>query len=103
MSTDLLPGQDRPDFFSGDPLETIVCRATNRRHQLGDQRRLADKCVGARVNDQMVNLGYQLKSGDIVEIITDKNRKTPNPDWIDMVKTSMAKSKIRNAFNKVKK
>jgi len=64
---------------------------------------LGDKCVGARVNDVLVNLGYQLKSGDIVEIITDKNRKAPNPDWIEMVKTSMAKSKIRNAMNKQKK
>lgn len=64
---------------------------------------LGDKCVGARVNDQLVNLGYQLKSGDIVEIITDKNRRTPNPDWLEIVKTSMAKSKIRNAMNKIKK
>ncbi|MFA5020794.1 MAG: RelA/SpoT family protein [Patescibacteria group bacterium] len=64
---------------------------------------LGDKCVGARVNEQLVNLGYQLKSGDIVEIITDKNRKTPNPDWLELVKTSMARSKIRNALNKIKK
>lgn len=63
---------------------------------------LGDKCVGARVNEQLVNLGYQLKSGDIVEILTDKNRKTPNPDWIDMVKTAMARSKIRNSINKQK-
>ena len=64
---------------------------------------LGDKCVGARVNDQLVNLGYQLKSGDIVEIISDKNRKIPNPDWIDIVKTSMARSKIRTAINKGRK
>ncbi len=64
---------------------------------------LGDKCVGAIVNDQLVNLGYQLKSGDIVEIITDKNRKTPNPDWLDLVKTSMARGKIRNAMHKQKK
>jgi GTP pyrophosphokinase len=64
---------------------------------------LGDKCVGARVNDQLVNLGYQLKSGDIVEIITDKNRAGPNPDWLELVKTSMAKSKIRNAMHKMKK
>lgn len=64
---------------------------------------LGDKCVGARVNEQLVNLGYELKSGDIVEIITDKNRRIPNPDWLDMVKTSMARSKIRNAMNKQKK
>ena len=64
---------------------------------------LGDKCVGARVNDQLVSLSHQLKSGDIVEIITDKNRKTPNADWIETVKTSMAKGKIRAAINKLKK
>ena len=64
---------------------------------------LGNKCVGAKVNDQLVSLETQIKSGDIVEIITDKNRKNPNPDWLDMVKTSMAKSKIRNALNRNKK
>ena len=64
---------------------------------------LGDKCVGARVNEQLVNLGYELKSGDIVEIITDKNRKTPNPDWLEVVKTSMARGKIRASLNKYKK
>lgn len=63
---------------------------------------LGDKCVGSKVNDQLVNLGYQLKSGDIVDIIIDKNRKTPNPDWLDLVKTSMAKSKIRAGINRNK-
>ncbi|MFA6421890.1 MAG: RelA/SpoT family protein [Candidatus Buchananbacteria bacterium] len=63
---------------------------------------LGDKCVGAKVNGQMVNLAHNLKSGDIVEIITDKNRKTPNPDWLEMAKTSMAKNKIRTALNKNK-
>ncbi|MFA5047944.1 MAG: RelA/SpoT family protein [Patescibacteria group bacterium] len=64
---------------------------------------LGNKCVGAKVNDQLVSLETQIKSGDIVEIITDKNRKNPNPDWLDLVKTSMAKSKIRNALNRNKK
>jgi GTP diphosphokinase / guanosine-3',5'-bis(diphosphate) 3'-diphosphatase len=64
---------------------------------------LGDKCVGSRVNEQLVNLGYQLKSGDIIEIITDKNRKGPNADWLDIVKTSMAKNKIKNALNKQRK
>lgn len=63
---------------------------------------LGDKCVGARVNEQLVSLAHQLQSGDIVEIITDKNRRTPNADWIETVKTSMAKSKIRAAINKLK-
>lgn len=64
---------------------------------------LGDKCVGARVNDQLVNLGHQLQSGDIVEIITDKNRKSPNPDWLEIAKTSMTRAKIRAAINKGRK
>ena len=64
---------------------------------------LGDKCVGARINDQMVHLGSKLKSGDIIEIITDKNRKGPSPDWLEHVRTSMAKNKIKSALNKLKK
>lgn len=64
---------------------------------------LGDKCVGARVNGHLVNLSQPLKSGDLIEIITDKNRKGPNPDWIDIVKTSMAKGKIRAALNRKNK
>ncbi len=61
---------------------------------------LGNKCVGARVNGQLVNLEYKLRSGDVVEIVIDKNRKTPNPDWLDTVKTAMAKSKIKASLNK---
>lgn len=61
---------------------------------------LGDTCVGAKVNGHMVQLGHELKSGDIVEIITDKNRKGPNPDWIRMARTSTARSKIRQAIKR---
>lgn len=63
---------------------------------------LGNKCVGAKVNDQLVSLAQQLKSGDVVEIVIDKNRKAPNPDWLELAKTPMARSKIRNAINKIK-
>jgi len=63
---------------------------------------LGDRCVGARVNDQFVSLNTPLKSGDIVEIIIDKNRRTPNPDWLDFVKTSMAKNRIKSAIKKIR-
>ena len=51
----------------------------------------------------MVNLGAELKNGDIVEIITDKNRPGPSEDWLELTKTSMAKTKIKSAINKKKK
>lgn len=52
-------------------------------------------CVGAKVNGKLVPLSTQLKSGDTVEIITDKNRY-PSRDWLKLVKTSKARSKIQN-------
>lgn len=52
-------------------------------------------CSGARVNGQIVPLKYILRSGDTVEIITT-NQQTPSRDWLKLVKTPRAKSKIRN-------
>lgn len=52
-------------------------------------------CVGAKVNGKLVPLSTQLKSGDTIEIITDKNRY-PSRDWLKLVKTSKARSKIQN-------
>lgn len=51
-------------------------------------------CVGAKVNGKIVPLRYELRSGDTVEIITQKNRH-PNKDWLQFVKTSRSKAKIR--------
>jgi guanosine-3',5'-bis(diphosphate) 3'-pyrophosphohydrolase len=61
---------------------------------------IGNKCVGAKINDQMVALNHPLKSGDVVEIMTDKNRKMPNPDWLNIVITQAAKEKIRNQLRK---
>ncbi|MBI2342983.1 MAG: bifunctional (p)ppGpp synthetase/guanosine-3',5'-bis(diphosphate) 3'-pyrophosphohydrolase [Deltaproteobacteria bacterium] len=52
-------------------------------------------CVGARVNGRIIPLRYQLHSGDTVEIITGK-QKRPNKDWLQFVRTSRAKAKIRH-------
>ncbi|MBW2609202.1 MAG: bifunctional (p)ppGpp synthetase/guanosine-3',5'-bis(diphosphate) 3'-pyrophosphohydrolase [Deltaproteobacteria bacterium] len=56
---------------------------------------VGEKCSGARVNNKMVPLRYQMKNGDIVEIITS-SKQHPRKDWLDFVKTSRAKSKIRH-------
>lgn len=58
---------------------------------------IGDKCMGARINDQMVNLDTELQSGDMCEIIIDKNRKGPNADWLKFVKTHQARTKIKDA------
>ena len=56
---------------------------------------VGNRCSGSKVNDQMVSLDSALKSGDVVEIIVDKNRKGPSPDWLKFVKTGNARGKIK--------
>lgn len=58
---------------------------------------IGNTCTAARVNDVMRNLDVPLHSGDIVEIVTDKNRKSPNADWVKFAKTRHARTKIREA------
>lgn len=59
---------------------------------------LGHHCVGARVNGKLVPLRSQLTSGDMVEILTNPNRN-PSRDWLNIVVTSRAKSKIRQWLN----
>lgn len=63
---------------------------------------IGNRCNGAKINDQMVSLDSILKSGDVVDIITDKNRKGPSPDWLKFVKTHAAKNHIKAALNNSK-
>ncbi|MFA6391576.1 MAG: RelA/SpoT family protein [Patescibacteria group bacterium] len=53
------------------------------------------KCIGTRINEKIASLDTTLKSGDMVEIIIDKNRKKPSTDWLSFVKTNIAREKIR--------
>lgn len=57
-------------------------------------------CVGAKVNGSVAPLSYELQMGDRVEILTQKN-SNPSRDWINIVKTPGARSKIRSYFSKV--
>jgi len=60
----------------------------------GIHSEVGEKCSGARVNGRMVPLRYQFNNGDIVEIITS-GKQHPRKDWLDFVKTTKAKSRIR--------
>lgn len=64
---------------------------------------LGDKCSGVKVNDQIGSLNETLKSGDVVEILIDPNRKGPSADWLTFVKTSGARHHIRNYVQKKSK
>jgi GTP pyrophosphokinase len=59
---------------------------------------IGHRCVGARVNGKIVPLHCELRSGDIVEILTAKRERGPSSDWLAMVKTTRARNKIKAWF-----
>ncbi len=85
------PKGDVRDFVKGStPLDFAY----------GIHSAIGNKCVGAKVNGKIVPLNYEMKTGDIVEIITSSANRGPSRDWINMVKTASARSKIRAWFRK---
>ncbi len=85
------PKGDVKDFVKGS---TPLDFAYSVHSQIGN------RCIGAKVNGKLVPLNYELKTGDIVEIITSSANKGPSRDWLNMVKTAQARNKIRAWFKK---
>ncbi|MGQ5709520.1 RelA/SpoT family protein [Lactobacillus sp. PSON] len=58
---------------------------------------VGNHAVGAKVNNKLVPLDYKLKNGDVIEIMTQTNA-APSRDWVDIVKTSRARNKVKRYF-----
>lgn len=65
--------------------------------------RVGETMVGAIVNNSIVPLDYKLKNNDIVKINTSKNSKGPSQEWLNIVKSTQTKNKIRAFFSKNEK
>jgi GTP pyrophosphokinase len=61
---------------------------------------IGDHCIGARVNGRIVQLNHNLRTGDMVEILTSKNQ-TPHVDWLDVAVTTRARAKIRQRLREM--
>ena len=62
--------------------------------------KVGDRCVGAKVNGRIVPLDNELKTGDVVEILTSNSAKGPSRDWLNIARTNTAKSRINQWFKR---
>ncbi len=97
LRTNLCEGQIYVQTPKGKVLE-FVDGATVLDFAYSIHSEIGNTCVGAKINGNIKPLSTKMKNGDIVEIITSQNSKGPSKDWLKIVKTSSAKSKINSYF-----
>jgi GTP pyrophosphokinase len=61
---------------------------------------IGSRCAGAKVDGKLVSLDHKIHNGQVVEIVTSKEMKNPNQDWLRIAKTSYARSRIRQQLRK---
>lgn len=84
-------------FTPKGEMKTLPTGATALDFAFEIHTKVGEQCIGAKVNQKLVPLSYQLKSGDQVEVLTS-SKQTPKDDWINFVVTARAKSKIKHAL-----
>ncbi|MGH2365194.1 MAG: RelA/SpoT family protein [Chloroflexota bacterium] len=87
-------------FTPKGEVKTLPARATPVDFAYRIHTDVGNRCIGAKVNNKLVSLDYQLKHGDIVEILTTKAAHGPSRDWLSIVRTAGAREKIRQWFKR---
>ncbi len=85
-------------FTPKGDIKTLPAKSTPIDFAFAIHSEVGESCIGARVNGIIKTLDYQLQGGEVVEIMTQKGR-SPNPAWYDFVKSSHAKTKIKQHIN----
>ena len=88
-------------FTPKGELKTLPSNATSLDFAYEIHSQVGNRCIGAKVNNKLVPLSYQLKSGDQVEILSS-NKQKPKEEWLGFVVTAKAKSKIKHALRNEK-